>query len=604
MKPNQANQKKMVAVYARVSTSNQENEGTIETQLSAVREYAEEHGLFIVKEYLDQGWSGATLARPELDQLRVDAKKGLWEAVLIYDPDRLARKFSYQELISDELREAGLDILYVTTSTPENSEDRILFGVKGLFAEYERSKIAERFRLGKLRKAKEGHIIMTTPPYGYDFVAKQGSRANNDLKQGHLKINQFEARILKMIFEWIANEGLTLRKVISRLHQMKVKPKKSSRGVWSTSTLSTLLRNRTYIGEGHYGASYGVVPKNPHTQTTYKRNKKTSRKMKPKEEWIIIPTPKIIDTELFDAVDIQLQKNSRTARRNRKNEYLLAGNIWCTCGQRRTGEGPQGGKYLYYRCSGRVCSFPLKSNCTEKGINARNADQLVWANITAFMTSPDLMKSEMLRWRSGKKTKRLETNGNLDEINKEISKLRGQERRYDRAFGEGLLSLSQLKEYKEPLWARIKVLQQETSRFERQFHDKDEILLPGEKEVDEFSQIAKEKVSNLNFEARKAIVERVVESIVGTQKQLVVKGHLPFSFSELYSRLCSNHDSEDGRIPSNFKINHVKFQTNHRNGSNESEQMYSLSKRIPFELIIELPPPLRRGIDYGFKKTD
>src|SRR3989344_3303831 len=96
---------KLIAIYGRVSTAKQEEDGTIETQLSAVREFAKKNGYTIVQEYTDDGWSGDILARPQLDQLRQDAKKKVWEAVLIYDRDRLARRYSYQELIIDELQE-------------------------------------------------------------------------------------------------------------------------------------------------------------------------------------------------------------------------------------------------------------------------------------------------------------------------------------------------------------------------------------------------------------------------------------------------------------------------------------------------------------------
>src|SRR3989344_4122325 len=185
---------KLIAIYGRVSTSNQENEGTIETQLSAVREFAQKNSLAIVKEYTDEGWSGDSIVRPNLDQLRVDAKKKLWEAVLMYDPDRLARRYSYQELIIDELREAGIEVIFVTVSAPKNSEDKILHGVRGLFAEYERAKISERFRLGKKRKVEDGHVLTTEAPYGFNYIRKK------DKVHGYYEINKEEARVVKMIF--------------------------------------------------------------------------------------------------------------------------------------------------------------------------------------------------------------------------------------------------------------------------------------------------------------------------------------------------------------------------------------------------------------------
>jgi site-specific DNA recombinase len=162
----------LLAIYARVSTARQEEEEIIKTQLSAVREFAKQHGYTIVQEYMDDGWSGDILARPQLDKLRQDVSKKIWQAVLVYDPDRLARRYSYQELIMDELREKDVEVLFVTTPSPKTGEEKILHGVKGLFAEYERVKITERFRLGKMRKAKEGHVLVSEAPYGYAVISK------------------------------------------------------------------------------------------------------------------------------------------------------------------------------------------------------------------------------------------------------------------------------------------------------------------------------------------------------------------------------------------------------------------------------------------------
>jgi hypothetical protein len=104
---------KLIAIYARVSTARQEEDGTIETQLRVLRDFAQQNSCVIVKEYVDDGWSGDILARPSLDSLRADATKKFWVAVLIYDPDRLARRYSYQELVMDELRERGIEVMFV-----------------------------------------------------------------------------------------------------------------------------------------------------------------------------------------------------------------------------------------------------------------------------------------------------------------------------------------------------------------------------------------------------------------------------------------------------------------------------------------------------------
>ena len=247
---------RLIAIYARVSTARQEEERTIENQIQELEEFAKKNGWTIVKRYVDDGWSGDMLARPQLDELRHDAKDKLWDAVLIYDPDRLARRYSYQELVTDELREAGVEVLFVTTPTPKNGEEKILHGVRGLFAEYERVKIAERFRIGKMRKVRDGHILTSDAPYGLTYIKKQDKN-----KHGYYAVNESELRVLKMMYQWVDDEDMTVRGVIKRLKELGIKPRKSKRGLWSTSTVSHALHNKTYIGEAYYGKSLAIVPR-------------------------------------------------------------------------------------------------------------------------------------------------------------------------------------------------------------------------------------------------------------------------------------------------------------------------------------------------------
>ncbi|MCW3127834.1 MAG: putative site-specific recombinase, resolvase family [Bacteroidetes bacterium] len=120
-----------------------------------------------------------------MNQLRVDAKKRNWQAVLIYDPDRLARRGAWQEVVMEELKELEIDVLFVTIPQAKTDEDIIMYKMRGVFTEYERMKIKERFRLGKVRKAKEGHIITTEAPYGYTFIPKKGKPGDIDFHQGY-----------------------------------------------------------------------------------------------------------------------------------------------------------------------------------------------------------------------------------------------------------------------------------------------------------------------------------------------------------------------------------------------------------------------------------
>ena len=163
---------KKAVIYARVSTERQEKEKekTIESQIEELRMFCEKNGFLIVKEYVDDGWSGETLARPALDQLRDDASKKLFDIVCIHSPDRLARKFIYQGLVMEELKKKGIEVFFLNRPISDTPEDQLLLGVQGLIAEYEKAKILERTRKGRIHKAKEKGIVGSVPPYGYNYV--------------------------------------------------------------------------------------------------------------------------------------------------------------------------------------------------------------------------------------------------------------------------------------------------------------------------------------------------------------------------------------------------------------------------------------------------
>jgi site-specific DNA recombinase len=589
MKPDElVTSTKLIAIYARVSTARQEEDGTVETQLGVLRDYARQHGHTVVKEYIDDGWSGDILARPSLDELRADATKKLWQAVLIYDPDRLARRYSYQELVMDELRERRLEVIFITVSSPKNSEEKILHGVRGLFAEYERAKIAERFRLGKLRKVNEGHILLSEAPYGYVYIPNQADR------HGYLEVLDEEARVVRMIFEWVANEFATLRQVVRRLQQMSIRPRKSPRGVWNTSTLCTLLRNAAYIGEAHWGSSYAVAPENPTKKDTYRKIRKSSRRMKPREEWIIIPVPPIIGKELFRRAGAQLDANHALSKRNKKNEYLLAGKLRCVCGRTRCGEGALRGKHLYYRCSDRVLRFPLPPACKERGINARIADKLVWQVIADLMSSPELMSAELERWTHSARDEVTGSARDATNFERELALLNEQIDRHNRAYGAGLFTLEQLCDYTRPLKDRIAAIKLQISSTDRKTPCVKSFSLPNEEELQLFADEARTMLGDLSFLQKRVIVLNTVDRIVGTPKELTIYGYIPIKeYVEVRTSDSHNPDAAQQNVNQ-----HVDFKTSHRHGLNAPR--HSEAPQLPFELNIKLPPPLRSGVDYGF----
>ena len=149
------------AIYARVSTERQERQQTIDSQLDLLRAWARsaDHVLSEDHVFRDEGYSGARLDRPGLDALRDAVRDREVDIVGVLTPDRLARKYAYQVLLLEEFRRAGCALAFVNHAISDDPGDQLLLQIQGAVAEYERALLAERFRRGKLQKARAGQFI-------------------------------------------------------------------------------------------------------------------------------------------------------------------------------------------------------------------------------------------------------------------------------------------------------------------------------------------------------------------------------------------------------------------------------------------------------------
>ena len=148
------------AIYARVSSDRQAQDGTIDSQVQALRERVAQDGLSLEEElcFLDDGYSGSTLIRPALERLRDQAAGGAIDRLYVHCPDRLARRYAYQVLLVDELQHCGVELVFLNRPLGRGAEDDLLLQVQGIVAEYERAKILERSRRGKLHAAARGRV--------------------------------------------------------------------------------------------------------------------------------------------------------------------------------------------------------------------------------------------------------------------------------------------------------------------------------------------------------------------------------------------------------------------------------------------------------------
>jgi site-specific DNA recombinase len=196
----------IAGLYARVSTNRQEHEETIESQIDEIKKRIEEDGNILSPEHIfkDDGWTGEMLQRPGLDAMRDAAMLGQFQVLYVYDRGRLSRMFAYQEIILEEILDKDIQFVTLHDVQAQNAEERVLQAMQGVFHEYERVKIVERMRRGKLFKARAGIIINGDALYGYRYIRK------TEKENARYEINEEEARVVRMMFEWVGIEGISL----------------------------------------------------------------------------------------------------------------------------------------------------------------------------------------------------------------------------------------------------------------------------------------------------------------------------------------------------------------------------------------------------------
>jgi site-specific DNA recombinase len=149
-------------LYARVSTDEQARSGySLAQQMEALSAYAAREGYDVLEEVTDPGQSGASLERPGMDRVRDLVAANSVPVVLAQDRDRFAREPAYHYLLRREFEQQGTKIRALNDRGDESLEGKLTDGILDQLAKYERGKITERSRRGKLRKAREGKIVPT-----------------------------------------------------------------------------------------------------------------------------------------------------------------------------------------------------------------------------------------------------------------------------------------------------------------------------------------------------------------------------------------------------------------------------------------------------------
>jgi len=507
------------ALYARVSSEQQAAAHTIESQLAAIAERAKNDGTPIPSErqFVDDGYSGATLVRPALDRLRDLAVTGAVNRIYVHSPDRLARNYAYQVLLIDEWRRAGVEVVFLNRPLGQSPEDDLLLQVQGIVSEYERAKIMERSRRGKKHAAQRGSLnVMSGAPFGYRYITVRdgGGQARFEPVPDH-------AQIVKQIFEWIGVHRCSLSEVCRRLRQAG-ETTKTGKSIWSRQAVWHILQNPAYYGNAAFGKtrmiarSKSVRPRAARGRPVQPRKSHVPKAVDQKE-WVFVPVPPLIEPGLYRAAHRQLAQNRSRARIGvRRPGYLLQGLLTCSeCRYayygkttRQKGAGGRVRDFIYYRCSGTDSyRFGGERICNNPQITGQFIESAVWTEVCTMLKNPQRLAQD------SQQKAAVGSNPEHPEILKaKLSKLqRGLERLID-TYSEGAIEKEQFTPRLSRTKARIAELEARIREQSEGAGRRQEL----QSLVDHFRKLATHlgpAVENADWSRRREIIRSLVERV-------------------------------------------------------------------------------------------
>ena len=366
-------------ILCRVSSDEQAKGYSLPTQEDSCRRYCADRSYGVVGVYHD-AHTGTDLDGPGLNAA-IDAAATLRpNVVVLHDVDRIGREIIVQAIAERDLTRHGARIEYVLGGGSATPEQELLKLMKQGIAVYENRQRVERSRRGKEGRVRAGHVLVAArPAYGYRYVG--GKRT------GRLEPDPDEAPVVVLIFSWCVDDGLTTYEIAKRLCEAGIPTradtnpavvrKKADRHFWDPHTVCRILRNPTYKGEWFWNKTRRV-----------KRGDKKVQEPRPREEWLTVPVPALVDAATWERAQEQLARNKQTARRNAKREYLLRGLVFCPCGRRWTGRYKNHLNRAYYRCP-TTEGEPWRTDCPARfGIEQTRLEQGVLSAIKAFLLDP------------------------------------------------------------------------------------------------------------------------------------------------------------------------------------------------------------------------
>jgi site-specific DNA recombinase len=515
------------AIYARVSTGRQERDQTIDGQLTALRQWVQAQGHSLRSEHVftDEGYSGSRLDRPALDRLRDAAREGAFDVVAVYSPDRLARRYAYQVLLLEEFRKAACEVAFVHHPISDDPHDQLLLQIQGAVAEYERALLGERFRRGKLQKARAGLWVGGKAPYGYRHVPKR------DGVPGHLVIDDAEAEVVRMLYRWLIDERMTVRQILKRLAAGPWRPR-SGRRLWSSAVVHRILSDPVYTGTAYTNRYAFVPPRRPRSRgpRTYEN---TCRRPRPRAEWIGVPVPAIIDEQTHQQALEQLRRNSVLSfRNNTRNDYLLRCLLTCrTCGlamfgvtHHATERHPE---HRYYQCHGKDCVVRDRDRrCPRRAVKADELEAAVWDHVKQLLNDPATLLAQFEAFAHQADQEADDSRAAERKWEARLRQLDREEQRLLDAYQGEAIDLAELKERRKQIAGRRQVLttqREQQARLLAERHTAREVWA----DLKSFCERTRSRLEEATLADKQRILQLLIERVIVGDDTLEIRHVIP-----------------------------------------------------------------------------
>jgi site-specific DNA recombinase len=534
---------KRAILYARVSTDEQARTGySLAQQLEALRGYAERQGYEVLEEVSDPGQSGASLERPGMDRVRDLVAAGGVSVVLAQDRDRFAREPAYHYLLRREFEEQGTRIRALNDKGDESPEGELTDGILDQLAKYERAKMAERTRRGKLQKARQGKFIATVKaPYGFRY---------NETRDG-LLIHECESMVMEKIFRWAA-EGHGTKAIQTRLYREGI-PSPTGREVWHRPVLKRMVLSDTYKPHTYEEAAELVPPavavtlrggemygirwwnrssqksrqvSEPTTNGDRRYRRKVAYVPRRREEWIGTPIPAFLPRELVETARAMIATPRSQERKNLTRGWELRGLIRCpSCGAAMTSHTAKRGEklYHYYRCH-RSVDY-RRNSCRQRMVRAERAEAAMWEFVSGVLKDPGRMHVGM---DALIERKRAEMRGDPEHEAKvwleKITDVDQERRGYLRLAAKGRITDAELDQAFAELEETRRAAEQELEAIRGRWQEVEELERDRDALLASWSSVVPESLDKLTPEKRNALYHTLRLELKPTEEGYEVTG--------------------------------------------------------------------------------